>query len=118
MVASHIDLWPTITDACDLPFNPLWQGRSLLGPDTDRRAFFAHRGAMAVREGRWKYMWDYDTRREFLYDLTTDPGETNNVASAHHEYALRQRRRLRDWTLFQTELTKERLVERAESRRN
>jgi arylsulfatase A-like enzyme len=111
MVASHIDLWPTITDACDVPFNPLWQGRSLLGPDHDRRAFFAHHGVTGVREGDWKYVWDHKARREFLFDMQTDPSESNNLAADHRDLCLRQRRRLRDWTLFQTELTKARLAE-------
>jgi arylsulfatase A-like enzyme len=105
-VGSHVDLWPTITDVCGLPCNPAWQGRSLLGDAADRRAYFSRRGAVGVREGPFKYIWDYESRREYLFDLTADPAERTNLAGERRDYCLRQRRRLRDWTLFQSGLTK------------
>jgi arylsulfatase A-like enzyme len=112
IVGGHVDIWPTITDICGLPFNPAWQGRSLLGPDVaDNRAYFSRCGSLGVREGRFKYIWDYEARREYLFDMTVDPGERKNLATERREDCLRLRRRLRDWTVFQTDLTKKRMME-------
>jgi uncharacterized sulfatase len=38
---------------------------------------------LAVREGRWKLLCEYDGSRAELYDLIADPAEKNNVAAAH-----------------------------------
>ncbi len=111
VVGSHIDVWPTIADICDLPCDPRWQGRSLFGDDADRRAYFSRREQCGVREGRFKYIWDHEKSREWLFDLEADPDERTDLAKQDRAYCLRQRRRLRDWTVFQTELTKERLLE-------
>ena len=112
VIGSHIDIWATIADICGFPFNPVWQGRSLLGgKDADRRAYFARRGAIGVREGRFKYIWDYEVKREYLFDLEADPAERANLAGEKRDYCLRQRRRLRDWKVYQNELTKEHLLE-------
>jgi len=117
-VGSHIDVWPTIADICGLPAHPLWQGRSLLGtwPEEERRAYFCCKGgggALGVRAGKYKYLWEYGSRNEQLFDVEADPGETANLADDHHDLCRELRRRLRDWTNAQTELTKERLAERA-----
>ncbi|MFL5242370.1 MAG: sulfatase [Gemmataceae bacterium] len=117
-VGSHIDVWPTITDICGLPAHPLWQGKSLLGdwPDAERRAYFCGRGGggtLGIRAGKYKYLWDYGSQTEQLFDIETDPGETTNLADEHQDLCHNLRRRLRDWTNSQTELTKERLADRA-----
>jgi arylsulfatase A-like enzyme len=116
-IGSHIDLWPTITDICGIPINPLWQGRSLLGnfPEQDRRAYFSRRGTLGLREGRFKYLWDYDSRTEYLFDLEEDPGELHNLSKENSELCHEYRRRLRDWTNFQTETTRARLIESAQN---
>jgi arylsulfatase A-like enzyme len=110
-VGSHIDLWPTLMDVCGLPSNPDWQGRSLLGGEADeeRRAYFSRRGNIGVREGKYKYIWDYEAQRDLLFDLELDPGERDNIAETHEDYCKRQRTRLRDWTNYQERLTQERL---------
>ena len=35
-------------------------------------------GQRAIRRGRWKFLWDRGT--DFLFDLSTDPGERRNLA--------------------------------------
>jgi arylsulfatase A-like enzyme len=109
-IGSHIDLWPTIADVCGAPADPAWQGRSLLGSNDDRRAFFACRELVGVREGRWKYVWDFPRQRDTLFDLEADPDERVNVAGEHRDYCLRQRRRLRDWSLFQSRHVRDQLA--------
>jgi len=114
IVGSHIDVWPTISDVCGFPADPQWQGRSLLGGDADDRRAFMNCGQMiGVREGRFKYMWEREKKRDLLFDLIADPDEMTNLADEHPAYCIRQRRRLRDWTLFQTELTKQHLAKAA-----
>ncbi len=114
-IGSHIDIWPTLLDICHLSANPLWQGRSLLGdfPSKERRAYFFHRGELGVRQGKYKYIWDYQAQRDLLFDMENDPGETDNLAGDDAAFCKRQRARLRDWRDYQEELTKERLKKAA-----
>ena len=76
-----------MTDICDLPANPLWQGRSLLGgrPDDERRAYFFRKGHIGVREGKFKYIWDYEAQIDLLFDMEKDPGERDNDRGRHEE---------------------------------
>lgn len=97
IVGSHVDLWPTLADLCEIPLNPLWQGKSLLGDRDNRRAYFFRPGAQGVREGRFKYVWDYFVGQEYLFDLLSDPQETANISASHPELCLTLRRRLRAW---------------------
>src|SRR5581483_4739862 len=39
LVGGHVDLWPTLADVIGAPPDPAWQGKSLLGPSTARRAY-------------------------------------------------------------------------------
>jgi arylsulfatase A-like enzyme len=113
VVGSHIDVWPTIMDVCGLECDPRWQGRSLLSeedPD-ERRAYFSRTGALGVREGNYKYTWDYLAGREQLFDLAADPGETKNLAAEHRDYCLVQRRRVMTWVNYQSRLLRERTNE-------
>ena len=38
---------------------------------------------LAMREGKWKLLCDFDGGRPELYDLETDPSETRNLATQH-----------------------------------
>ena len=75
--------------------------------------YFSRIEALGVIEGRFKYIWDATKQRDYLYDLHADPQEGRNIAAEQPDLCLRQRRRLRDWTLYQRELTKQRLTEAA-----
>lgn len=44
---------------------------------------------LAVREGNWKLLCEYDGSGPQLYALAADPGETANVAAAHPELTRR-----------------------------
>jgi len=72
---------------------------ALLGDSkTGRDSLVEHANRLAVRQGDWKFIppgrvldklgpWNQLTAPEpgFLFDLSKDPGETNNVAAAHPE---------------------------------
>lgn len=49
----------------------------------------------AVREGDWKLLRGGE--REYLYDLSTDPGEKHNLASDHPDKATQLREKLTAW---------------------
>ena len=88
---AHIDVLPTLLEACGLKAAEGVDGQSLLsrlrGDDApiQRTLFFQwHRGdvpelgkACAAVEKRWKWM------PGMLFDLEADPGETKDVAAAH-----------------------------------
>ncbi len=44
---------------------------------------------LAVREGNWKLLCDYNGSNPQLYDLAADPGETNDLAAAQPDTATR-----------------------------
>jgi uncharacterized sulfatase len=52
---------------------------------------------LAVREGPWKLLIQYDGSRPQLYDLAKDPGETTNLASGHPQIATRLKQALLAW---------------------
>ncbi len=56
-------------------------GKSLLLKDresfSDRAIFWKNKSMKAARKGRWKYLQDGYT--QFLFDVSTDPGERNNL---------------------------------------
>jgi arylsulfatase A-like enzyme len=110
-LSAHIDLMPTILDACGVPVpeGVKLDGRSLL-PLLENRAdvqwpertiaIQSHRGDVPVRyhhfmirDARWKLVHPSGFGRERfegepqfeLYDLENDPGESTNLAAQHPE---------------------------------
>ena len=108
-LAAHIDVLPTLLEACGapLPAGVKIDGRSLMplvrGETrswSDRTLFFQwHRGdepqpfrACAARNQRWKLV---DGKE--LYDLENDPAEAKDVASAQPEIVARLRKEYEAW---------------------
>jgi arylsulfatase A-like enzyme len=52
-------------------------------PDRPNHSVEGNLPDLAVRDGRWKLLCEYDGSMPQLYDLETDPGEANNVAAAN-----------------------------------
>src|SRR5690606_16625747 len=44
---------------------------------------------LAVREGKWKLLCNFDGSRKELYDLEADPGESRNLAEDQSDLAKR-----------------------------
>lgn len=105
-VFSAIDLVPTILDLTSTPHpdGVQFDGESL--PDTlrgtgggsrkapimfrrppDRDSFYGEKDLpdLAMREGKWKLLCEYDGTDPQLYDLEVDRGETTNVADQKAE---------------------------------
>lgn len=92
-----IDLVPTIAAFVGLAPSVLWQGRDLLAgrPPKDTPVFSRTRASLpvemvnlfAVRDGEWKLIVDQHTKEEFLFHLTEDAEETDNVVAENPDIA-------------------------------
>jgi arylsulfatase A-like enzyme len=117
-VLAAIDLPPTLLQLANVPppegttFDGVSLPDVLLGRSTRSRGrplFFRRppdRGGfggipnlpdLAVREGQWKLLCEYDGSRPELYDLDTDPGESRNVAADHADVVQRLTTSLVAW---------------------
>ena len=102
----QIDIAPTILAMLGFASPGTWQGTDVLGSDPPARAYlFAGTGNLTfgLVEGKFKYIYNFSSRRAQLYDLTTDPNEYRNLASvpAYAEMTRRDHLRLEAWVSFQ-----------------
>jgi len=65
----------------------------------DRDSFYgdADLPDLAIRDGKWKLLCEYDGSDVELYDLSRDRGETVNLASKHAEIANDLKNQLLRW---------------------
>jgi arylsulfatase A-like enzyme len=101
-VVSTVDVMPTILELLGIASDGLrLQGRSLVpllaGEPLERMAFSHGRNTASrdplysLRVGSWRYNLNRESGRSQLYDLQTDPGETENVVSQHPSLAAQLR---------------------------
>ena len=112
--ASTLDLLPTIGALADVSTLPRSDGLNLSGAwsdpsrSTPRTLFWDTKSEQAVREGKWKLLVTrkspnprlqiQDTPKgTFLFDLSTDPGETTNLVKKHPEIVRRLTTNLQTW---------------------
>lgn len=117
-VFSAIDLTPSLLRLAkaEAPAGTLYDGEdvleTLLGRSTagrkaeiyfrrppDRKNFygFDQLPDLAVRQGPWKLLCDYDGSRTQLYNLESDPGEKNNLAADEPELVSSLTAKLMTW---------------------
>ena len=117
-VFSAIDLVPTLLSLAGVspPASVVFDGESLpdvlLGtshasrqkpiffrrpPDRDTFYGVADLPDLAIRQGRWKLLCEYDGTDSLLFDLNADPGETLNRAATHPEITRRLTESLLLW---------------------
>jgi hypothetical protein len=61
------------------------------------RVFTSTNPDLAARDGKWKFLVNYDDSDPQLYDLMADPAETKNLATQFPEVASRLRQAIQDW---------------------
>jgi arylsulfatase A-like enzyme len=100
VVGGHVDLNPTLAHLIGVPPSPTWQGRSLFDPRRPPRTYFYAANddyLLATRQGDWKYVLNVTRGRDELYDLSSDPRETRNVAAQHAALCRDLRQRVAAW---------------------
>ncbi len=92
-----IDVMPTCLEIVGVPYPKTFsgntvlpvEGRSLLGifrggeRPPPKSLFWAQHGNRALREGKWKLVWDTDSEKWELYDMEADRTERQNLAAKH-----------------------------------
>lgn len=84
-----LSLLPILTGQGELPERalffhfPVYLQAYRAGYDGGRDPLFRTRPGSVVRKGEWKLHYYYEDGGVELYDLTSDPGETENLASVH-----------------------------------
>ena len=65
----------------------------------DRKSYYGFENLpdLAMREGQWKLLCDYDGSRPLLYDLNADPGEENNLADKHPDRVAAMSKQVTEW---------------------
>jgi arylsulfatase A-like enzyme len=111
---STLDIVPTVLDALGIEPPRESDGTSLLDAGADRAAVAFWQRTFTVRKGRWKlYRGDFNG----LFDLTTDPTESENLADRHPDVVRELERSLAEHLRHEPELRKENeeLIEQLES---
>ena len=66
-------------------------------PDRKNYYGFENLPDLAVREGDWKLLCDYDGGRQELYNIVNDPEENRNLADVHTERAKTMTQKVMSW---------------------
>jgi lipoteichoic acid synthase len=88
------DVLPTVLDAIGFQSEHLTvPGTSMLKPSPpDRDLYFStsfYDGALAMREGQTKFIYNFDRTPMEVYDIEKDPGEHQNIAASIPESKLK-----------------------------
>ncbi len=84
--ATLSDIAPTLLGLAGIPPHPAMDGFDLFantpGPERERLArSYAALPVLGLTRGRYKLVYDTATRRQRLFDLVNDPGETTDIAT-------------------------------------
>ena len=108
---STIDFLPTLLELAGIPppATQVIDGRSLLpirnGKNLERTDLFWHfpcytgnaKPSSAIRQGNWKLIEFFETGKPELYDLSSDPSESRNLANTNTEKTNLLLQTLHDW---------------------
>jgi arylsulfatase A-like enzyme len=95
-VVSLIDIAPTVLDLIGAPTPPEYEGTSLFDGAPREAMFLADYSLRLVglRDGRLKMIHEIESGRSQLFDLSTDPGETHDLADRDQDRVRRYARQL------------------------
>jgi len=105
-IASLLDTAPTVLDLLGLAAPPDFQGASLLGGLPRMALFFTDYslGFLGLRDGSWKFVHEIEGSRSKLFNLSSDPGERQDLSGRFSERAAAYREHLLEWSGSQREL--------------
>ena len=86
VLGSQVDLLPTVMDIFQMTGLNHAVGTSLARDVPRRQVFFNNPFALqyqGMRQGNWKYIHCLGERRNYLFDVTRDPQETQDLAADH-----------------------------------
>ncbi|HET9531591.1 MAG TPA: sulfatase-like hydrolase/transferase, partial [Blastocatellia bacterium] len=106
MTISLIDTAPTLLDLLGLPSQSDHQGNSALEGEPEMALFYTDYslGLLGLRDGRWKYIYEIDSGRSKLFDLSEDADEANDLARHYPERVTAYRNLLARWSAAQKAL--------------
>lgn len=99
-IASLIDIPPTVIDLLGGPADGKWEGRSLFDPTPRIARFFVDQATfqLGLRDGRYKAIHESESGRTKIFDLVTDPLETQDLSPSEFERVERYRNHLLAWS--------------------
>jgi arylsulfatase A-like enzyme len=102
-VASAVDSMPTVLDLLGLNLPAGLDGASLLSPAPRISLFFTDYslGWLGLVDGCWKYLYQLDARRSYLFDVCVDPGERTDRSAERPERVAAYRDRVQQWAAAQ-----------------
>ena len=93
-----VDVFPTVLELLELEAPVPLVGQSLFEEPAEPASIFAQTGKkskrIALREGRYKYIFDQQSKEGVLYDLETDPEELRDRAAHERERVRTMRRKV------------------------
>jgi len=100
---SLLDITATTIDLVAAGSRIVAQGRTMLDDEPRMALFFADYSLALVglRDGPLKYIYELDSGRDRLFDVTTDPDEQIEVSSTHPAETRRYEEVLRRWSAAQ-----------------
>jgi arylsulfatase A-like enzyme len=105
-MASVIDIAPTILDLLGLEIPVGYQGVSLLQTGPETALFYTDYATrlIGLREEGWKFIYEFESGRGSLFDLSKDPGEVVDLSAVFPARARFYESRTRTWIAAQKEL--------------
>ena len=98
-----LSLWPLLSGKGELPERalyfhfPVYLEAYRPGYDDGRDPLFRTRPGSVIRKGKWKLHYYYEDAGVELYNLGSDPGESNNLAEIHRGMRDELLSQLREW---------------------
>jgi hypothetical protein len=101
--ASLVDTAPTILDLLGLPIPRRFQGVSLLDESPRMSLFFTDYslGFLGLYDSCWKMIFETDSRRSSLYNVCTDPSESQDLSAREEARVSAYRANLERWIAAQ-----------------
>ncbi len=93
-ITRHVDIVPTVLDILEIPTPKEMEGNSILSAHREQMAIMHTAwkdNIIGIRDGRWKYHYNFTQKTEELYDITRDPKEKINIAKQEPRITSRYR---------------------------